>query len=89
MQSKIKAECAKQNLKSEFDHELRHQTMTQTETINAQRQQIDQLGAQLQHQQAMTQYMHPVPQPPPFQDPTLPPQPLQYHYGHHVPTNKQ
>ena len=33
-QSRIEVECAKQNLKSEFDHELRHQTLTQTETIN-------------------------------------------------------
>ena len=31
----IKIECAKQNLKSEFDHELQHQTLAQTETINA------------------------------------------------------
>ena len=46
-QSKIKVECAKQSLKSEFDHELRHQTMTQTEAINSVRQQIDQLGVQL------------------------------------------
>ena len=35
MQSQIEVECAKQNLKSEFDHELQHQTLTQTETINA------------------------------------------------------
>ena len=34
-QSHIKIKCAKQNLKSEFDHELQHQTLTQTETINA------------------------------------------------------
>ena len=40
-QSHIKLKCAKQNLKSEFDHELQHQTLTQTETINALRQQID------------------------------------------------
>ena len=44
MQSKIEVECAKQNWKSEFDHELWHQTMTQTESINVLRQQIDQLG---------------------------------------------
>ena len=31
----------------EFEHELRHQTLMQTETINTLRQQIDQLGAQL------------------------------------------
>ena len=47
MQSMIEVECAKQNLKSEFNHELRHQTMTQTETINSLRQQIDQLEVQL------------------------------------------
>ena len=35
MQSRIEVECAKQNLKSEFDHELRHQTLTQMEMINA------------------------------------------------------
>ena len=48
-QCKIEVECAKQNLKLEVNHELRHQTMTQTETINTLRQQIDQLGVQLQH----------------------------------------
>ena len=46
-QRRIEVECAKQNLKSEVDHELRHQTLTQTETINTLRQQIDQLGMQL------------------------------------------
>ena len=51
-QSRIETACAKPNLKSEFDHKLRHQTLTQTETINTLRQQIDQLGAQLQQQQA-------------------------------------
>ena len=35
MQSYIEVECMKQNLKSEFDHQLRNQTLTQTETINA------------------------------------------------------
>ena len=58
MQSKIEVECAKQNL--EFDYELRHQTMTQTETINTLRQQTDQLRVQLQHQQAAIQHMHSV-----------------------------
>ena len=68
MHSRIKVEC--QNLKSEFDHELRHQTLTQTETINALRQQIDDLGAQLQQQQVAT---HPVlPEATPFQDATTP-----------------
>ena len=46
-QSRIEVECAKQNLKLEFDHKLRHQTLTQTKTINTLRQQIDQLGMQL------------------------------------------
>ena len=45
--SRIEVECAKQNLKLEFDHKLRHQSLTQTETINTLKQQIDQLGAQL------------------------------------------
>ena len=84
MHSKIKVECAKQNMKSQFNHKLRHQTLTQTETMNTLRQQIDQLGAQLQHQQVSTQHMHPVlPQTPPFQDTTQPPPP-QYHYSHNV-----
>ena len=34
-QSHIKIKCAKQNLKSKFDHELWHQTQAWTETINA------------------------------------------------------
>ena len=34
MQSQIEMECAKQNLKSEFDHELQYQSLTQTEMIN-------------------------------------------------------
>ena len=46
-QSRAEVECAKQDLKSKFDHEPRHQTLTQTETINTLRQQIDQLGVQL------------------------------------------
>ena len=50
-QSSIEVECAKQNLKLEFDDKLRHQTLTQTETINTLRQQTDQLGMQLQQQQ--------------------------------------
>ena len=33
-QSHIKVECAKQNLKSEFNNQLQHQTLMQTETIN-------------------------------------------------------
>ena len=45
MQSKIEVKCEKQNLKLEYDHELRHQTLTQTETVNTLRQQIDHLGA--------------------------------------------
>ena len=47
MQSNIKVECAKQNLKLKFNHKLRHQTMTKTERINILRQQRDQLEAQL------------------------------------------
>ena len=46
-QSRIEVGCAKQNLKSEYDHKLRHETLTQTETINTLRQQIDHLGMQL------------------------------------------
>ena len=34
MWGKIEVECAKLNLKLEFDHKLRHQTMTLTETID-------------------------------------------------------
>ena len=77
-------ECSKQYLKSEFDHKLRHQTVTQTETVNTLRQHIDQLGPQLQHQQAATQHVHPVPHVPPFQDTTVPPHHPQYHYDHNV-----
>ena len=72
-QRRIEVECTKQNLKSEFDHKLRHQTLTQTETINTLRRQIDQLGMQLQQQQAATQHTCSVlSQAPPFQDTTLP-----------------
>ena len=46
-QSKIEVKCTKQNLKSEFEHELKHQTLMQTEIINIFRHQIEQLGAQL------------------------------------------
>ena len=69
----------KQNLKSEFDHELRHQTLTQSETVNPLRQQIDQLGAQLWQQQVATCPL--LPQAPPLQGATLPPQPPIYHYN--------
>ena len=62
-QSCIEVKCMKQKLKSEFDHELQHQTLTQTETINALRQQTDQLGLQLQQQQAATCLL--LPQTPP------------------------
>ena len=82
MQSRIEVECVKQNLKSEFDHELQHQTLTHTEMINALRQQIDQLGVQLHQQQAAT---HPVlPQAPPLQDMTLPPPPSLHHYNQNI-----
>ena len=43
-QSHIEVKRAKQNLNSEFDHQLRHQTLTQTETINALQHQVDQFG---------------------------------------------
>ena len=46
-QSKIEVECAKWKQKSEFEHESRHQTLTQTETMNLLRQWVDQLGTQL------------------------------------------
>ena len=75
----IEVECTKQNLKSEFNHELRHQTLTHTEMINALRQQIDQLGTQLQQQQVATCPL--LPQAPPLPDVTLPPQPLLHHYN--------
>ena len=50
-QSHIEVECTKQNLKSEFNHQLRNQTLTQMETINALGHQINCLGMQLQQQQ--------------------------------------
>ena len=77
-QSCIEVECAKQNLKSEFDHELRHQTLTQTKMINALRQKIDQLGAQLQQQQVATCPL--FSKAPPQLDVTLPPQAPLHHY---------
>ena len=46
-QSKIEVKCMKQNLKSKFEHELRHQTLMQMETINILGKQVDQLGTQL------------------------------------------
>ena len=64
-QSHIEVDCAEQNLKSEFVHELRHQNLTQTKAINVLRQQVNQLGAQLQQQQMAA---HPLlPQAPHFQ----------------------
>ena len=68
----------KQNLKSEFDHELRHQTLTQTKMINALRQQIDQLGVQLWQQQVATCPL--LPHVPPLPDVTTSPPPL-HHYS--------
>ena len=79
-QSHIEVECVKQNLKSEFDHKNRHQTLTQTKVINALRQQIDLLRAQLWQQQVATCPL--LPQAPPLQDVTLPPQPPPHHYNH-------
>ena len=46
-QSYTEVKCVKQNLKSECEHELKHQTLMQTETINLLRQQVDQLDTQL------------------------------------------
>ena len=43
-QSHIEGKCARQNLKSEFDHELQHKTLAQGEIIHALQHQIDQLG---------------------------------------------
>ena len=51
IQSKIEVECAKQNLKTEFEHELRQQTLTHTKKIESLKQKINQLGEQLQQQQ--------------------------------------
>ena len=51
-QSRIEVESAKQNLKTQFGHELRQQTLIHTKTIESLRQQINQLGEQLQQQQA-------------------------------------
>ena len=84
-QSKIEVECAKQNLKSEFEHELRHQTSIQAETINLLRQQVDQLGTQMWQQQASPHYTHPVlPQAPQFPDTTLPPPPPLHNFSQNV-----
>ena len=47
-QSKIEVECAKQNLKTEFNHGLRQQTLTYTQTKESLKQQINQLGEHLQ-----------------------------------------
>ena len=78
-QSSIELECAKQNLKSEFDHELRHQTLTQTKMINALRQQIDDLGVQLWQQQVAMPPL--LSQAPPLPDVTPPPPPMLHHYN--------
>ena len=57
-----------------------------TETINTLRQQIDQLGMQLQHQQAATCPV--LLQAPPYQDTTLPPPPPLHLYSQNIsPTN--
>ena len=78
MQSHNKVKCMKQNPKTEFDHQLRNQTLTQTETINALQHQINHLRMQLQQQQPAG---HPLsPQPPQFPEATVPPQaPLHYY----------
>ena len=83
MQSHIEVECAKQNLKSEFDHQLRNQTLTQTETINALQHQINHLGMQLQQQQVAG---HPLlPQAPPLPEATVPSQAPLHYYNQSVP----
>ena len=58
--SKIEVECAKQNLKTQFGHELRQQTLTHAKKIETLRQQINQLGEQLQQQQAAPQQTNTV-----------------------------
>ena len=59
-QSKVEVECAKQNLKTQFEHQLRQQTLTHTRTIESLKQQINQLGEQLQNDRQLpntqTQY---------------------------------
>ena len=64
-QSHIEIECAKQNLKSEFGHELQHQTLAWKETINALQQ------VQLWQQQVATHSL--FPQAPPLLDAILSP----------------
>ena len=75
----------KQNLKSEFEDELRHQTLKQTKTINLLRQQVNQLGVQLQQQQASpnicTQYNLRTP---PLLDTAPTSQPPPHHFGQNV-----
>ena len=51
-QSRVEVECVKQNLKTEFEHELRQQTLTHNRTIETLTQQINQLGEQLRQRQA-------------------------------------
>ena len=47
-QSRVEVECVKQNLKTEFEHELRQKTLTHNRTIESLTQQINQLGEELQ-----------------------------------------
>ena len=89
IQIKIVVECAKQNLKTEFGHELSQQTLTHTKPIESLRQQIKQLGEQLQQHQAAPQHTNTVqPQTPLLPDISLPPPPpLDQAQGHHFEQN--
>ena len=69
-------ECAKQNLKTEFEHELGQQTFTQTRKIDSLKQQINQLGEQLQQWCATPQHTNTIQhQSPLLPDTSLPPPP--------------
>ena len=83
MQRCIEVKCTKQNLKSEFDHQLRNQTMTQTETINVLQHQINHLGMQLQQQQAAGCPL--LPHAPLLPEVTVPPQAPLHYYNWLVP----
>ena len=83
MQSCTEVECTKQSLNSEFDHQLRNQTLTQMETINMLQHQINHLGVQLQQQQAAGCPL--LPQAPLLPEVTVPPQPPPHYYNWLVP----
>ena len=46
-QNRVEVECTKENLKTEYEHELRQQTLTYTRTIDSLEQQINKWGEQL------------------------------------------